>query len=149
MDKWRKLGLNSFEPALVSLVLLPLRSALQILFIFFLLKCLPFKLTLIDLFHIWRALMVPLLVFEVTLYEVENGEHSQGKQEKLVCCQVSLLLRCCMMLDPNVVLIYDHFHLGHFVEKVSHACCSDDHQQHIGLAMTLIYLASHLIVLAN
>jgi len=76
MDKWRKLGLNSFEPALVSLVLLPLRSALQILFIFFLLKCLPFKLTLIDLFHIWRALMVPLLVFEVTLYKVEDGENS-------------------------------------------------------------------------
>ena len=149
MYEWRKPGLSSFEPALVSLVPRPLRSALQILFIFFLLSCLPFKLTLIDLFHVWRALMVPLLVFEVTLYEVEDGEHSKGKQEKLVGGQVSLLPRSCMMLDPNVVLIDNHFHLGHIVEEVAHACRSDHHQQHIGLAMTLIYLASHLIVLAN
>jgi hypothetical protein len=71
--------------------------------------------------------MVPLLVFEVTLYEVEDAEHCQGKQEKLVGCQLSLLLRSIMMLDSYVVLIYDHFHLGHFVEEVAHGCSSDRH----------------------
>ena len=93
--------------------------------------------------------MVPLLVFEVALYEVEDGEHSQGKQEKLVGCQLSLLLRGILMLVPYVVLIYDHFHLGHFVEEVAHGCGSDRHQQLIGLAVRVIYLLSHLIVLDN
>jgi hypothetical protein len=111
--------------------------------------CLSFKLAFIDLLHEWRALMVLLLVFEVTLYEVEDAEHSQGKQEKLIGCHLSLLLRGSLMLDPYVVLINDHFNLGHFVEEVAHRCGSDRHQQLIGLAVRVIYLLSHLIVLDN
>lgn len=110
---------------------------------------LPFKLTLIDLFNVRRALMIPLLVFEMSLYEVENAEYSQGKQDKLVGCQLSLLLLTILMLGSYVVLINDHFDLGHFVEEVAHGCGSDRHQQLIGLAVRVIYFLSDCIVLDN
>ena len=54
------------------------------------------------------------------------------------------------MLDfDDVVLIYDVFHLGHFVEEDAERCGSDSHKQLIGLVVTVINLLSHLIVLLN